>query len=684
MNKFPSILRTLPACAALLLFAVSANAEGPPSSDGTISNPTLVANQNIAKAQAAGVITTFMGQGTKTCDQDGKNCHSAFGSDDSLDYTSMQASAANTAGVQSYSFMGGKDGQDSNAISAQTGTLALACGDTSAKTVSGIAVKATNCLVNANGDAQVTMQVCSAPARGNPVTPPKNAVQCSTDPSSPNFRAPAGKVCIRPTCDTEPVNSLNGWSEPVTLTFQSNMPASATPDDKAKNGLALSFYPPLDGQVTGSFTTDSDNMTALKIVQTFVNSQTKRTAVGLRIAYRHKATVTKDMMVQGPSAVPNPGQHSAQWDTLSKLQSNPLIPQYQAKYAKNGTECIDQLQQGVATDGKITVCDPNYSNESGIRPIATTAQIAAEGQNCSTTPQCLQEVVNTNTWTETCQADVPLSMRSCETKTDYTLNELTFTRTRQKEVCHEQRTSMVNSCVTAGSVAGQGCVPGQPCVRVTTCNVGQQYQVQMVDSSGMGNDDCQGGDWVQAAWTCTNDDYPGIMMTTNGHDGTIVSAAVPNNGSTLVSIDGSCYGKFENQTSCVNGQCNGAYTLRIGSMVCGGSLMAQLQSDAANANCTQNPDTGSWSCTTGDSGATCSANLDDSGYVSSKTCSQIGNPSNSCTSYNGFGGSCTCDWSQRVFSEHGFGAASSITVPGSFSMAAMYGVSQNDQCSPYE
>ena len=442
-------LRALAGALTFLLSAASYANDGPPMSGGTISNPTLVKNQDVAKAQAAGVISTFMTQGAKTCDTDGKNCHSVFGSDDTPDYTSLQQSSQALTGVSSFSFMegNGDDGGDANSIASQMGTLALACGDTAPKKIAGIAVRFTNCTVNTNGDAQVTVQVCTGPARSNPITAPANQVECSNDPASKNFRAPAGFVCKRPACDTEAVGSLDGWSAPQTVSWQANLPASATEDQKTKNGLGMVFYPALNGQVA-SFTANSDNMTAVKIVQSFVNNETKRTAVGLKIAYRHKTTVTKQMMVDGPSSVPNPGANTAQWDSIVKLQGNEKIPQYQQQYAANGTECLQQIQGGIASDGKITVCDPNYTNESGIKPLQKTATVAVEGQECGTVPQCLNKVVNTSTWTETCSAEVPMAMRSCTTKQDYTVEKISYVRTRASEMCHEERFQAEYSCNT--------------------------------------------------------------------------------------------------------------------------------------------------------------------------------------------------------------------------------------------
>lgn len=429
--------------------AVSAQ-EGPPTVNGVIKDPTLVQNQDIAKAQAVGAITTFMSKGAQECDAEGKNCRSLFGSDDSMDYSSMQMSTKTLTGVDSYSFAG--DDDSSNSISSQMGTAALACGDKEVKLVAGVSIKMLECSVAANGNAQAKVQVCTATARGNPVVNPDNAVPCSSDPSAPNFKAPFGQVCMKPACDTEPVNSLNGWSSPATITWKASLPSNATDAEKSNNGLAMVFYPALTGGVSPSFSADSDNMTALKIVQSFKDNETGASAIGLRVAYRYKVQITKDMLAGGSAAVPNPKDHSSSWETIEKLQGNALIPQYQAKYAANGSECLQQIQNGIASDGVVSVCDPGYTNESGIRPIALTAQVATEGQDCSSVPQCLKEVVNTNTWKESCSADVPLALRSCTTKQDYTMETVSYTRTRSSELCHEERLTAEHGCTTTSEV----------------------------------------------------------------------------------------------------------------------------------------------------------------------------------------------------------------------------------------
>src|SRR5690606_24854852 len=111
------------------------------------------------------------------------------------------------------------------------------------------------------------------------------------------------------------------------------------------------------------------NLTVVKIVQTATNNETNASAVGLKLAYRHKARVTKEMIHQGASAVPNPGDHTGQWDTVVKLAGNAMIPQYQQKYAEYGTGHLQAIGEALSTDGIVEVYDKNYTNESGVRPI---------------------------------------------------------------------------------------------------------------------------------------------------------------------------------------------------------------------------------------------------------------------------------------------------------------------------
>lgn len=454
MKNVRSLAKVAAAALAAFVLGGTQAAEGPPTSNGVISSPTLVANQQIAKAQAVNAITLFMSKGTQECDKDGKNCKSLFGADDSMDYNSVQLNTSSLTGIQSYSFASGNtadERMDSNTIATQMGTAVLACGNTSPQTVAGVAVKLTSCAVTAAGDAQITFQVCSAPSRGNPVTPPEKVMKCSDDPASSTFYPKPGYSCAKPACDTEPRDSLNGWSSPSTISYQQSVALNGSDDEKSKNGLGLVFYPALTGG-TPSFDSDSDSMTAVKIVQTAINTATRSTAVGLRIAFRHKTKVTKDMMVEGTASVPDPKKNTAAWETIEKLQGNALIPQYQATYAANGSECMQKIQNGLSTDGVVSVCDQQYTNESGVKPIALTAQVGAEGQNCGTTAQCLTEVVNTNTWTQTCSADVPLSIRKCTTKQDYDMAKLSYVRTRTAEVCTEERLNAVYSCQTYGEL----------------------------------------------------------------------------------------------------------------------------------------------------------------------------------------------------------------------------------------
>jgi len=102
-----------------------------------------------------------------------------------------------------------------------------------------------------------------------------------------------------------------------------------------------------------------------------------------------------------------------------------------------------------------------------------------------------------------------------------------------------------------------------------TCNLGQSYSVSMSSTSGMGHDGCQGGDAVTARWVCTTGDYPSISMGTNN---AYTFVNVPNGGSSLVHIQGGCYGQMFNTTSCYDGECSGTYEMRIGVYTSDGCL----------------------------------------------------------------------------------------------------------------
>ncbi|WP_144267340.1 hypothetical protein [Comamonas thiooxydans] len=479
------------------LFSASAS-EIPLDSAGNVIDPTLVENQNIAKAQAVGAITSFMKDGTKTCDDDGQNCRSLFGNDDNMDYTSMQGAAKSLTGVDSFSF---ESEGDSNAVASQVGDLAVACGpDMTAveKTVSGVAVRVVNCLVNSNGDTRAQVQICTAPSRGNVIKNPENAVECGKDPAGANYRAPEGYTCSKPACETEPLDSLNGWSTPVDITWSASKASTGSDEEKSKNGLGLVFYPPLNGKVV-SISQDSDNMTAMKIVSSYMDNTTKATAMGMRIAYRYKATVTKEMLTAGSAAISNPNEVSADWATVEKLQADPMIPQLQQQYGANGSECLQQIVSGVAGDGKVFVCDQTYTNEAGIKPIALSAQVAAEGQECSTVPQCLKEVINTNTWTEVCMADVPLAMRKCSTTQDYTMEKVSYTRTRTTEICHEDRLSAEYSCQTTSEVGGFS-ANQCPAGAVLVDTFGPNTCWDCTDSYQYFKVTCAGGDRIHLYW----------------------------------------------------------------------------------------------------------------------------------------------------------------------------------------
>jgi hypothetical protein len=617
-------------------------------------NPNLVANQEVADAQGVNVITTFMTSGTQTCNSQGEDCTGDFGSDDSVNYLNMQAQAQAATGVQGYSFMGGNDETDSDDVSTQQGTLEIACGDISPHMVAGIAVKSTYCTVDAQGDATVTMQVCTGPSYGDAVTTPPNTVQCSTNPSDPTFFPPAGYACARPVCDTQPEGSQYGWSAPFTIVFMASLPAGASTQEQTSNGLGMTFYPPLTSGTTASFSADSQSMTAIQIVETGINSQTQRTAVAMNVAFRSETSITSTELATN-TTTNDPSTYSDSWDDILRLQANPLYAQYSGTDEAQGTACLNQIYSGIEGNGTVYVCDPTY-NQNGVHPLALSAQVGTQGEDCGTTQQCLSEVVNTTSWTQQCVADVPLAIASCETTTAYTMDQIGLTANQVTEVCQETRAVAQYSCSTTASAGSMtsGCSAGQACSLVETCTPGQTYSVNVSNYGGMGQDACEGGDYITAQWTCPSDptQMPQITLSTdggaaNGSGPNTVSAVVPNNSSVIdflgANVDAEstnnmesaqCYGQFTNQTVCNQGQCQGTYTLTIGSYDCPPADFTDV-------------DTGEQDM--------------EGNEIYQPTCSVT-----------------------LVFTPHSFGAADTLSVPGSFSMAQLMGTTVTDGCAAYE
>lgn len=179
-----------------------------------------------------------------------------------------------------------------------------------------------------------------------------------------------------------------------------------------------------------------------------------------------------------------------------------------------------------------------------------------------------------------------------------------------------------------------------------TCNMGQQYSVSMSDNSGMGKDQCQGGDAVYAAWTCSSNDYPSISMSTNSKPWGSVGAVIPTNGSVVVNVDGYCHAKFENSTNCLNGQCSGTYTMILG----------------VNSN-TYGPYP---------DGCTTSTYFDENG-----TPYQLTRQSD--------GTMCEQPVTGTTFTEQGFGSGSRIAANGKFSMSrTVFGSYTSSSCAALE
>lgn len=131
-------------------------------------------------------------------------------------------------------------------------------------------------------------------------------------------------------------------------------------------------------------------------------------------------------------------------------------------------------------------------------------------------------------------------------------------RTSQEYSCFQSYLPYVVTCTSTANVTTS---------TVPTCTLGQTLTINMGDTTGMGRDSFWGGDILVVQWGCTTADYPTITMLTNGLQGGYVGGVVPNKGEIVV--DEGSRGqalKFINDTTCIDKQCSGTYTMVLGTM----------------------------------------------------------------------------------------------------------------------
>ena len=448
------------------------------AAQATQGREALVANQGIAKTQALGATLNIMKKGAQSCDEKGENCRDGLelNRKDQMNYTALSKNAGQATGVLSQSFAN-KDGGGS--ITSQTAPIMISCmpdqmGTT--QVIAGIAIKTETCSFDEVGNATLDYRVCTAPVRGFKVKPADNEVACSTNRNDPSYRPPAGKICTKPTCDTSPLSSLNGWSAVQTATYLVEKAAIGTEKEKQENGLKLTLFPDLSSGVPASFTSNSESMTALRIAGIAPDKKTKERKIAAKIAFRSMLTLDAGQINAKAPFLVEGGNEPPFVATIRKMQDDPMTPVLQKKVGQTMIPCMDKLYDGVKT-GSVEVCNPNFTDEAnGFKPAAKTAAVAALDKPCETKTECIQELVKTSTMTKDCLAAVPLANKNCTTTTDYTLNSLEYSRTRPTEECRETRFFAQYRCTTEAVATGakaKECPAGTRIVNVSELSAPQ-------------------------------------------------------------------------------------------------------------------------------------------------------------------------------------------------------------------
>ena len=689
-------LRLIPLAVLLISMSVGLNAWSQTKEQmkalSATTNTTLEKNKSVAKAQGMSAASNML-------DKSGFDFSNGV-----MDYQGMQNKAGLATGVGAQNF-GASDGAGN--LSFQSASVMISCKPENfgkAQRVAGLVIRTLGCTISdpetLNEQVTLKFQMCTAPIRGLPVKAPDNEVECGASPSDADYYPPPGKVCKKPSCETEGIATLNGWSAEKQLTFSRAVVESSTASDaqKQENGLKVVMFPDLSAGANPGLGSDSETFAAIRIagvtpVFAIVDGRRKlkesltnnvidleqynkqmlfleagmELYVGAKVGFRAKQIVRKSDMENGTlpsssSSLVSSQEHRIVAD-FRKINEDPTMGIAQTKIGSTMAPCIDNMFNAIENDGNVSICNTGYGATAAAKanktvPAETTLQVARQGKQCQTTTQCLQELVKTTAYEDKCDVAIPLANKECITTRTFTETTQTMNRTLPEELCTEKRGGPFQySCLTQSVVTGvtKGCTAGSPCLVVPSCEIGKTYSISVTGSSGMGNDSFKGGDSLWITWECTHAEYPKITM----HSGEIHSQVVPNNGEALTnSYTSGQPAKFVNNTTCKNGQCSGTYIL---------ILLANkptYQSRCTSAGCAGGP-------------TTCSLGFKDE-YGKIQACeskSFLGRVPNDAyvTGY--------------TLQETSYGAASRITATGDFSMADLYtpiiNIS-NNSCSSLE
>lgn len=455
MSSASSLIRTLPrllACGLLGCFATAPSlAQSPPMENGKITDSRLKKEASIAKLQATKAVQTFMEKGSKDCaTPDCKTKAPLMGADGSLNYGYMQSRSNNIMGMQMESV---DTSGESSSVAVMTGQLPVLCNENGRKdnafnkpvVLSGLAIKPLSCSVDASKTATFSFQVCTAPAFGKPVKNPDNAVDCSSNPNDANYLPPSGFVCKVKACDSEPEGSQFGWSAVQSVTSEEAKVAEQS------NGRAMIFYPSLSSGVPADYTSDSETLVVVKIIDTYYNHTAPKEveAIGVKLALRYKNQIKKEKFEKN-SVVLNPEEKTEQWRSIEKLNADPRMNTDTADLGGKGAACVKDVVDGLNNDGTVKVCDETY-NVKGVKPMAVSAQVVSEASQCSTTTQCISEVVKTSTWAEKCNSPANIASKECHTTRTWSMHLQSEVVQRPLAQCTETRETSAPSCTVSAA-----------------------------------------------------------------------------------------------------------------------------------------------------------------------------------------------------------------------------------------
>jgi hypothetical protein len=335
-------------------------------------------------------------------------------------------------------------------------------------------------------------------------------------------------------------------------------------------------------------------MGSLKLLISFVMA----TLLASNVAAQSNSAIARDAATQSGTTLGkalNPGLYQ----TITTGNPATVVPGYntnpsQAQYFQNGNgttvgpgsarvqgctsqsdvECqaVNLLQQGPKTRPQMNLAgDPLIGRARSLNNTApdVVGDMFSQYSSCHTTQVTVPPIFETQVCndfsyieTKTCKMGQevivdPNYLYKClqtiqaQSNATCTIGRVVQVDANYSYQCHMSKAVETYRCRRTASVTASN---------TPSCNLGQTIQATPGYQSSLGQDPCQGGDYLYVYYTCQITNSPNITLATNVKGAPNAQWTYPANFGNQEVYFSNCKANLTGNTNCANGQCTGSYS----------------------------------------------------------------------------------------------------------------------------